>query len=354
MEESRAPMSRSESMRLLVEMATGAIHREYPVALVTVLQGPDDLRLPRELTPAFHGSFDWHSAVHTHWTLVRALRLAPDAPWAGAALTTLSRTLTRETLAAEHAFLESHPGFERPYGLAWLLQLASEVRSLAPTLPAAKEWRDALAPIESLAAERLVGWAERLPYPVRSGEHSQSAFAFGLALDWARESADGGAHARFADAVLRLHRGDAFAPVAYEPSAQDFLSPILGAADAVRRVMPRDEFANWLHRYLPDMQDEALLRWLTPVSSPDRSDGKFAHLDGLNLSRAWMLEGIVSALPVGHECYSVLERAASQHAETGLAATRASTHWMGTHWLASFAVYLITRRGLGGDESSTT
>jgi hypothetical protein len=335
-----------ETLRPFVEMACDAIHREYPVASIAVLRGPEELKLPRDLTPAFYGSFDWHSAVHTHWTLVRAVRMSPGADWVTRATVALGRTLTADALAREHAFMLPRPGFERPYGLAWLLMLASEVRALVPLRAEAAAWRDALAPLETLAADRLVSWAGRLPYPVRSGEHSQSAFALGLALDWAREAGAHDAHEQLASAVLRLHRDDANAPVAYEPSAQDFLSPLLGAADALRRVMPRPEFANWLHSYLPPMTDEALARWLTPVTPPDRTDGKFAHLDGLNLSRAWMLEGIVSALPEGHECYSVLERAAYLHAQAGLTATRESTHWMGTHWLASFATYLVTRRGI--------
>jgi hypothetical protein len=135
------------------------------------------------------------------------------------------------------------------------------------------------------------------------------------------------------------------APVAYEPSGHDFLSPLLAEADLMRRVLPRDGFANWLSSFLPVTTEVAFTRWLEPARPVDRSDGKFAHLDGLNLSRAWMLQGIVSALPEGHECYSVLERAAAHHATAGLEGARGGD-WMGTHWLGSFAVYLLTGRGL--------
>ena len=333
-----------------VTCARHAIEREYPVALVLMMRGPEDLGLPREVTPVFRGSYDWHSAVHGHWTLARALRLHPAASWAEDVRASLARSLTSDGLAVEHRFVEARPGFERPYGLAWVLALATELRALASAggddATSAARWRDDLAPLETLAAERLVAWAARLPFPVRSGEHAQSAFAFGLALDHARATG----HAAHADAlveqVLRLHRDDTDAPVAYEPSGQDFLSPVLGVADLMRRVMPRTAFVTWLHRYLPPPDDARVARWLEPVTPPDRSDGKFAHLDGLNLSRAWMLEGVVSALPVGHEYYSVLERAASRHARAGLEATRAGTDWMGTHWLASFATYLVTRAGL--------
>jgi len=324
-------------------MARTAIQREYPVALVVVLHRDGDLGLPRELTPAFHGSFDWHSAVHGHWTLARCTRLHPDADWAQPARDALARSLTPEKLGRELAFLEKRPGFERPYGLAWLLQLAAELRRWDHT--PARRWSEALAPLEELAAKRLVDWAQRLPWPVRSGEHSQSAFALGLALDWARDAERREHHDRLAADATRLYRADTMAPVAYEPSAHDFLSPALAEADLLRRVLPREAFANWLYNFLPDTREEALVRWLTPVTPPDRADGKFAHLDGLNLSRAWMLDGILSGLSETHEFYSLLERASALHAAAGL--NGATTQdWMGTHWLGSFAVYLLTRRGV--------
>lgn len=327
-----------------VEMAIAATGREYPVAMVLSLEGPHDLGLPRELTPAFHASYDWHSAVHGHWCLARALRVQPDADWAPRARERLAGSLTAANLARELEFVERRPGFERPYGLAWLLQLAAELRGLDQ----AREWSAALAPLEELAAQRLFAWAEKLPWPVRSGEHSQSAFALGLALDWARDAGRPAYRERLALQCARLYRPDTAVPVDYEPSAQDFLSPALGEADLMRRVLSRDAYTNWIYNFLPDARDERLARWLEPVTPPDRHDGKFAHLDGLNLSRAWMMQGIVSVLPAGHELYSLLERAASRHAEAGLAGA-AGDDWMGTHWLASFAMYLLTARGLAQD-----
>jgi len=326
-----------------VELALEAIQREYPVALVVTLERAEDLGLPRELTPAFHGSFDWHSAVHGHWTLARGARLHPDAEWAEPARRALARSLTPEHLAREHAFVERRAGFERPYGLAWLLQLAAELRAWehAP----ARRWSESLSPLEELAAKRLIEWAQRLPWPVRSGEHSQSAFALGLALDWARDAERPAYRERLALECTRLYRADTQAPVAYEPSAHDFLSPVLAEADLVRRVLRREAFGNWIYNLLPDPREEVLSRWLTPVAPPDRSDGKFAHLDGLNLSRAWMLDGIVSALSETHELYSVLERASALHAAAGLEGAT-TQDWMGTHWLGSFAAYLLTRRGV--------
>jgi hypothetical protein len=332
-------------------MASAAIRRPYPVALVVTLERPEDLGLPADLTPAFHGSFDWHSAVHGHWCLARAVRIQPEAAWAGAARAALEDSLTHEKLRREQAFVEARPGFERPYGLAWLLQLAAELRAFAD--PGARRMVAALAPLEEIAARRLVAWAEKLPFPVRSGEHGQSAFALSLALDWARDAGRTAESERLRAACVRLYGADVSAPVEYEPSGHDFLSPALGEADLMRRVLSSGAFRNWIYGFLPDARDERLARWLEPVTPPDRSDGKLAHLDGLNLSRAWMLRGILGALPEAHELYSPLERAAARHAEAGLAGA-AGDDWMGTHWLASFAVYLLTRRGLGREASPSS
>ena len=332
-----------EQVAPFVQLALEAIHREYPVALILTLERDGDLGLPRELTPSFFGSFDWHSAVHSHWCLARAVRRFPDASFASPARAALARTLTPERLSREHEFVARRPGFERPYGLAWLLQLAAELRTWDD--PGARSWSGSLRPLETLAASRLVTWAERLPWPVRSGEHAQSAFAFGLLLDWARDAGEPAVAARVAARVRLLHEHDRDAPVAFEPSAHDFLSPILGVADVMRRTLGQDAFGDWFGNYLPALARESSRVWLEPVEPPDRTDGKLAHLDGLNLSRAWMLEGILAALPGGHAAHDVLAAAAQRHRTCGLAGAR-GTHYMGTHWLGSFAVYLLTERGL--------
>ncbi len=332
-------------MASLVEMALAAIAREYPYHLTVLLGADHDLGLPRTLTPAFRGAFDWHSSVHGHWTLVRALRLAPNAPWAPRARAALDTSLTGPRLEAEAAFLRApgREGWERPYGLAWLLQLAAELRGW--DAPMARQWGADLAPLEELAAARLLAWLGKLPWPVRSGEHSQSAFALGLLHDWAREAGRADASARIAERAVALYGGDRDAPVRYEPSGHDFLSPVLGEADLLRRCMPAGVFAPWLERFLPPADSPELARWLAPVASPDPADGKLAHLDGLNLSRAWMLEGVASALPAGHALGPVLARAAAAHREAGLTGLQGG-HYMGTHWLGSFAMYLLTRRGI--------
>ncbi len=340
--DSRPPAS---ELAPLVELAIGAIGREYPYHLTVLLGGDHDLALPRVATPAFRGAFDWHSSVHGHWSLARALRLHPAAPWAERARAVLATSLTPARLAAEEAFLGApgREGWERPYGLAWLLQLAAELHAWDDE--AARGWAGALEPLERLASRRLLAWLEKLPWPVRSGEHSQSAFALGLFHDWARDTGAADPAARIARRVVRLYGGDRDAPVRYEPSGHDFLSPALGEADVMRRCMPREAFEAWLARFLPGADSPELARWLVPVASPDPADGKLAHLDGLNLSRAWMLEGIGSALPAGHALAPALATAAAAHRAAGLSGAGGS-HWAGTHWLGSFAMYMVTGRGL--------
>ena len=329
----------------IARMAAAAIGREYPYQALQVLRSDSDVHPPRELTPAFCGSFDWHSAVHGHWCLVRLVRQYPGAPWVTESRAVLAHSLTPEKLAAEHAFMSrpGHAGFERPYGLAWLLQLAAELRECEDS--DAKRWLEPLRPLESLAARRLAEWLPKLSWPIRSGEHSQTAFALGLALDWARNAGEGEFERLVKGRALELYGHDRDAPVAYEPSGHDFLSPVLGEADLMRRVLGTFEFVDWLAAFLPRPDRAAFTAWLTPVASGDRADGKLAHLDGLNLSRAWMLEGVTAALPGEAPVRIILERAASAHRAAGLAAL-AGEDYAGTHWLGSFAAYLVTGRGL--------
>jgi hypothetical protein len=326
-------------------LALESIERPYPFHLVHVVRSEDDVGPPRTVHPVFHGSFDWHSAVHGHWCVVRALRLGAGAAFAARAWPVLERRLDAERLEPERRYLATpeRVGFERPYGLAWLLQLGAELREWDE--PRARAWRDALAPLEAVAAERLTEWLPRLPYPIRSGEHSQSAFAMGLALDWARAAGETGFARLIEREAVRLHGADRDAGVHLEPSGHDFLSPTLGEADLMRRVLDFGDFTAWLRGFLPKLDDDRARRWLEPVVSPDLADGKLSHLAGLNLSRAWMLEGVVSALDESAPIAAILARGAARHREAGLAAVTDGPY-ASTHWLGSFAVYLVTRRGL--------
>lgn len=326
-------------------MALDCVHREYPNKPALVVSGPEDLGSPKERTPAFYGCFDWHSAVHGHWLLARTSRRFPDAPWAPRARAALARSLTAENVTAELRTIDrpDRLGFERPYGLAWLLALTTELREHDSA--STRALADTLAPLAQLAARRLAEWIPKLSHPIRAGEHSQTAFALGLALDYARAGeTDPKLAAIIEEHARRFYGQDRSCPLHMEPSGHDFLSPCLGAADLMRRVLPPDQFAEWLGRSLPTIPSNGFAGWLPVAAATDRHDGKLVHLDGLNLSRAWMLDGIESGLPEKDLRRAALRAAAQSHAEAGLASVSADDY-AGGHWLASFAVYLVTRRG---------
>jgi hypothetical protein len=331
------------------DLALACVHREYPNKIAHVLQGDADVKPPRELTPAFFGCFDWHSSVHGHWLLARLARTFPGARFAAPARAALDRSLTERHIAAEVRYLEG-PGrsdFERPYGLGWLLQLAAELREWDD--PQARRWSETLAPLERAAAARLKAWLPKLGYPIRIGEHAQTAFAFGLAVDWSRRAGDTELEQLLRSRSHAFYFEDRDCPLAYEPSGQDFLSPCLAEADLARRFLPPARYAAWLGRLLPDIPQDprvADASWLRAAVVTDRADGKLAHLDGLNLSRAWMLEGIASGLPAEDPRLPSLRAAAAAHREAGLAAVTGE-HYEGGHWLGTFAAYLVTGRGLG-------
>jgi hypothetical protein len=337
-------------------LALACVHRAYPSQIAHMLKSDGDALPPRTLMPAFYGCYDWHSAVHGHWLLARLARLLPDAPFAGEARAALAKTLTEANIEGEVAYIRV-PGrepFERPYGLAWLLMLAAELRAWDDA--DSRAWSNALRPLEDLAVARLKAWMPKLMYPVRSGEHGQTAFSFGLILDWARMSGDASMERLITERIADLYLRDRDGPLAYEPSGHDFLSPCLGEADLVRRVLPPDAFAAWLSAFLPSIPDDSAAGaadaekagWLRPAVVTDRADGKLAHLDGLNLSRAWMLEGIMSGLPRNDRRLPALAAAAQAHREAGLASVTGE-HYAGGHWLGTFAVYLVTRRGISAE-----
>lgn len=325
-------------------LALACVHTEYPNKISHVLQSDDDVAPPRELTPAFCGCFDWHSSVHGHWMLARLARLYPGAGFAAEAKAALGRSLTAENLAAEAAYVagEGRETFERPYGLAWLLCLAEELRVWDDD--EVRRWVANLAPLEAAASARIGEWLPKLYYPIRTGEHSQTAFAFGLILDWAEAAAHEEMVTLVRNTILRLYLEDRRCPLDYEPSGQDFLSPCLAEADLMRRVLPPREFAEWLDGFLPEIPVEGGAGWLPVGVVTDRSDGKLAHLDGLNLSRAWMLEGIMAGLPENDRRRGALRDAAQAHREAGLAAVTGE-FYEGGHWLGSFATYLVTEKG---------
>src|SRR5438045_6012449 len=317
------------------KLALGCVRKEYPNKISHVLNSDADVAPPRKLTPAFCGCYDWHWSVHGHWLLVRLLRRFPDASFAKAAPDALKESLTAENLKAEAAYVrgEGRASFERPYGLAWLLQLCAELREWKD--PQAREMLANLKPLEDAAIERLTTWLPKLSHPIRIGEHNQTAFALGLILDYARGKNDERLAKLAADSARKFYLTDKSCPLAYEPSGEDFLSPCLGEADVMRRVLTQADFAKWLNQFLPQIPRTATADWLPVAISPDPSDPKLSHLDGLNLSRAWMLEGILSSLPVDDPRRPALVSAAEAHRRAGLAAVTGQ-HYEGGNWLGLF------------------
>src|SRR5215475_5614272 len=254
------------------KLALACVHKEYPNKISHSLNSDADVAPPRKLTPAFYGCFDWHSSVHGHWLLARLVRTYPDASFVPAAREALRQSLTGENIAQEAAYLraDGRASFERPYGLAWLLELVGELAESNDEQ--AKELARRLAPLEQAAIERLGTWLPKLANPIRIGEHGQTAFAMGLMLDYARSIR----REQFAELIVakarQFYLHDTACPLAYEPSGEDFLSPCLGEADLMRRVLPSKEFAPWLRAVLPQIGAPGNAAWLDPVVSPDRSD----------------------------------------------------------------------------------
>lgn len=333
------------SIESFAGLALACVHQEYPNKIGHVMNSDDDLDPPRKLTPSFYGCFDWHSSVHGHWLLTRLTKLYPDADFASSARAALDESFTEAKIAGEINYFkgEGRTSTERPYGLAWLLCLADELASWDDEQ--AETWRETIAPLEALAADRFRTWLPKLHYPIRTGEHSQTAFAFGLVMDWAVTVGDAEMALLVDERSRSYYLDDVDCPLSYEPSGQDFLSPCIAEADLMRRVLPPAEFADWLRGFLPQIPATGEAGWLPLGVVTDRTDGKLAHLDGLNISRAWMLEGIASGLPEDDPRRPALRAAADAHRDSGLASVTGE-HYEGGHWLGSFATYLVTGKGL--------
>jgi hypothetical protein len=320
------------------KLALDCVHKEYPNKIAHSLNSDADVKPLRQLTPAFYGCYDWHSSVHGHWLLVRLTRLFPNARWAIDARRALWQSLTPANITQEVKYLgsEGRTTFERPYGLAWLLQLAAELNEWDD--PDARQWSATLRPLAQAATARIASWLPKLEHPIRTGEHNNTAFALGLMLDYARASGSAEFGKLLESRARDYYLKDRNCPLSYEPSGEDFLSPCLAEADAVRRILPEAEFAQWFTAFLPRVD-------LEPTRVTEVTDGKLYHLAGLNLSRAWMLEGIVSKLPAADARRKPLTILARGLRQAGLDSIK-NEHYEGGHWLGSFAVYLVSGRGL--------
>jgi hypothetical protein len=303
-----------------------------------VLTGPEDLATPSELHPIFFGSFDWHSCVHAYWLLARLLRVSPDLAEADRIREHFASSFTRDKVAIELAYL-SRPftrTFERPYGWAWLLKLAAELHD-HPHGEAAG-WSAALQPLAEAFAGRFLEFLPKARYPTRSGVHSSTAFALALAMEFARIGNDVDLAKALTRTAHEWYLNDADCQ-AWEPSGEDFLSPCLMEAECMRRMLPSDEFGAWFARFLPRLAQREPRTLFQPVVASDRSDGKMAHLDGLNLSRAWCWSRLAGALPASDPRAGLMREVAARHLEASI--QHISEDYMGEHWLATFALLAL-------------
>ena len=322
--------------------ALGHVTREYPNILQHVLEGPADARTPRELHPIFYGSYDWHSCVHGYWLLAAILRLEPGIPEAQAIRRLFDAALTPAAVAGEAAYMTrpASRGFERPYGWAWLLKLQSELLACEEGA-----WAITLQPLADLVVQRFRDILPKAHYPVRTGVHSSTAFALSLSQDYAAATGNTALTALFREKARAWYFADRDAP-AWEPSGDDFLSPTLMEAECLRRLLPAAEFAPWLEAFLPHAAHGQPSTLFLPATVTDRSDGKIAHLDGLNLSRAWCWRGIAATRGPGDPVAAVAETAAEAHLAASL--PHVTGDYMGEHWLASFALLALQA---GADEA---
>ena len=322
-------------------LALKGVNKEYPNKLDHIMAGSGDVQSPRTLHPAFYGCYDWHSSVHGHWMLARLLQRFPELPEAAEIRAVFADHFSAASLGAEAAYFarpESRT-FERTYGWAWLLKLTQEINGWND--PDAREWAKNLKPLADAVAARYVSFFPKQLYPIRTGVHPNTAFGLALAYDYAGSVGDDALKKLVEDRARHYYGNDVDAPARWEPGGSDFFSPSLLEADLMRRVLPTEEFRAWFARFLPGTSRGEPKELFTPADVLDRTDPQLVHLDGLNLNRAWTMRSLAASLPVGDPARLVLDRSSARHAAAGLAQV-ASGDYAGEHWLASFAVYLLT------------
>jgi hypothetical protein len=334
---------KKEQASAFARLALKGLSKEYPNKPEHVLSGPADVKAPLALHPAFYGSYDWHSSVHGHWMLVRLLRLFPDLNEAAEIRTVLGDHLTTEKLKVEADYFSRKESkqFERPYGWAWLLKLAQELNGWNDA--DGKTWAQNLRPLAEVVVGRYLEFFPKQTYPIRTGVHPNTAFGLSFAHDYARLTGDSRLIGLVEERARAYFNADADVPAAWEPGGADFFSPSLMEADLMRRVLSGAEFRAWFARFLPGAARGEPHALFQPATVTDRTDPQLVHLDGLNLSRAWCMQSIAAALPAEDPARAALESSAARHAEAALKHV-ASGDYAGEHWLASFAVYLLSTR----------
>lgn len=328
-----------ETAKRIFELPTHCLTIEYPNKLGQVLGSEADLKSPKALRPVFYGCFDWHSSVHGYWSIIRLLKQYPELDSDGKVRQLLKDHITKENLAVELAFFqdENNLSFERTYGWAWLFKLQQELKSWRDA--DAQQWAKTLQPLVDLLSERTQQYLSKLVYPIRTGQHDNTAFSLTLMYEYAEEVGDMALLNAIKTNGIRFFEQDKNCDLAYEPSGYDFLSPCLEEAYLMSKVMPKDEYKNWLVNFLPVLF-EAEIEALQPAIVSDRTDGKLVHLDGLNFSRANCLYGIARVLP---ELRHTLVPLANAHIEFSLK-NISDDDYMGSHWLGSFALLALSNR----------
>lgn len=325
------------------QLAMQGIPQQYPNKPSNVMASAEDVLSPQAMHPVFFGSFDWHSAVHGHWMLVKILRTSPGHASASSIRRLLNEQLTADKLQQEARYFEvdSNKSFERMYGWAWALQLVAELQHWDDE--DGRRWRENLRPLEAVIVARIRDYLPKLSFPIRTGVHRDTGFALAMELDYARTLGDVELEQLLVEKAKAFYQDDVDYPAHYEPSGHDFFSSGFNEADLMRRVLDREAFSEWLDRFLPQLRAGEMGSMMEPVEVPDVTDGHLIHLAGLNLSRAWTMTGIASALDPEDPRRRMLEAAIDEHAAAGLKYVN-SGHYEGEHWLATFAVYHLTAK----------
>lgn len=330
----KTPVLNLEEAMRLVQLPLNCMETEYPNRLSQTLGGEGDLQSPKRLHPAFYGCFDWHSAVHGHWSLVRLLKQYPEMENASAIKEKLLQNISKTNIKAEVAYFmgEHNKSHERTYGWAWLLKLAEELYTWQD--PVAMELDANLKPLTDLIVEKYIAFLPKLNYPLRVGTHTNTAFGLSFAFDYAKTTNNEALSIIITQRAKDFYLNDANCPMSWEPGGYDFLSPCLEEAALMKRILPSAAFEPWLASFLPQLKDVNFELDTGKVS--DREDGSLVHLDGVNFSRAWSFNKIAEGLPEYHH----LKNIANQHINYSLPNV-VDDHYEGGHWLGSFAIYAL-------------
>lgn len=315
----------------LIDLPLACVLQEYPNKLSQVVGDKGDLREPRDLHPSFYGCFDWHSAVHGHWSLVKLIKDFPKVENKEDAISKLKQNISKENILKEIEYFEGHnKSYERTYGWAWLLKLAEELHTWDD--PIARELESNLQPMTNMIVDKYSEFLPKLVYPIRVGEHPNTAFGMSFALDYAKTVGNSEFEMLLKKRAQNYFQDDQNCPITWEPSGFDFLSPCLEEASLMSRVLPKSEYITWLDKFLPQLKEKNFELEVGRVS--DRTDGKLVHLDGVNFSRAWCLKSIAGT----DNKYNHLIKVANNHIENSLPSLVGDSY-EGGHWLGSFAIY---------------